>query len=155
MLQKAQEVGMNVKDFVDMNVKTFEDFFHNFGIEYTNFYRTSDPSHRAVAQGMRNRCMEKGDIYKKSYTGLYCVGCESFKTPKDLVDGKCPDHGKEPVNFEQENYFFRLSKYRESLAKYYRENEVLLPANKLNELLNFVENMDDISISRTKESLPW
>jgi methionyl-tRNA synthetase len=82
------------------------------------------------------------------------VGCESFKTPKDLVDGKCPDHGKEPVNFEQENYFFRLSKYRESLAKYYREHEVLLPANKINELLNFVENMEDISISRTKESLP-
>lgn len=154
MLQKAQEAWMDVQDFVDINVQTFVDFFEQFGIEYTNFYRTSAPSHRAVAQGMRNRCMGKGDIYKKSYTGLYCVGCESFKTPKDLVDGKCPDHGKEPVHFEQENYFFRLSHYREQLAAYYRENEVLLPANKINELLNFVENMEDISISRTKESLP-
>lgn len=154
MFQKAQEAGMDVKDFVDMNAKTFVDFFAQFGIEYTNFYRTSDPSHREVAQGMRGRCMEKWDIYKKSYTGLYCVGCESFKTPKDLIEGKCPDHGVAPVNFEQENYFFRLSNYREPLAKYYRENEVLLPANKLNELLNFVENMEDISISRTKESLP-
>lgn len=154
MFQKAAEAWIPVQDFVDINVQTFVDFFEQFGIEYTNFYRTSAPSHRAVAQGMWNRCMEKGDIYKKSYTGLYCVGCESFKTPKDLVDGKCPDHGKEPVNFEQENYFFRLSKYRESLANYYKENEVLLPANKINELLNFVENMEDISISRTKESLP-
>jgi methionyl-tRNA synthetase len=85
---------------------------------------------------------------------LYCVGCESFKTTKDLVDGKCPDHNKEPVHFEQENYFFKLSSYKDTLRDYYTQNEPLMPKNKLNELLNFIDGMEDISISRTKESLP-
>lgn len=154
MLQKAQEANMSVQDFVAMNVKTFEAFFEQFQIVYTNFYRTSLPNHIDVAQEMWNRCEKAGDIYKKQYTGLYCVWCESFKTPKELVDGKCPDHGTAPMAFEQENYFFRLSKYRDQLAAYYRENAVLSPENKLTELLNFVENMEDISVSRTKESLP-
>ncbi len=154
MLQKAQEAGMAVEDFVAMNVKTFVDFFEQFQISYTNFYRTSLSEHIPVAQGMWERCIAAWDIYKKAYTWLYCVGCESFKTPKDLVDGKCPDHGVPPVEFAQENYFFRLSKYRDQLATYYKENTVLLPENKRQELLNFVENMEDISISRTKESLP-
>ncbi len=154
MFQKAEELGMPVQAFVDMNAQTFVDFFEQFSINYTNFYRTSSPTHTAVAQGMWNRCLAAGDIYKKSYTGLYCVGCESFKTAKDLVDGKCPDHHTTPINFEQENYFFKLSKYKEQLTTYYTENEALLPTNKLNELLNFLEQMEDISISRTKESLP-
>lgn len=154
ILQKAEEVGMNVQAFVDSNVRTFEDFFTQFSIARDNFYRTSATSHRAVAQGIWELCAKKWDISKKTYTGLYCVGCESFKTTKDLVDGKCPDHNKEPVHFEQENYFFKLSNYKETLRDYYTQNEPLLPKNKLNELLNFIDGMEDISISRTKESLP-
>lgn len=154
IFQKAGEVGMSVQAFVGMNVKTFEDFFQAFGIAYTNFYRTSDPKHRDVAQGIWERCLATGDIYKKTYTWLYCVGCESFKTPKDLVEGKCPDHQTVPIDFAQENYFFKLAKYKETLITYYTTHEALLPKNKLPELLNFLEHMEDISISRTKESLP-
>lgn len=154
MWQKAQEASMGVQDFVDKNAETFVDFFAQCRISYTNFYRTSAVSHRAVAQWMWEKCLAAGDIYKKKYSWLYCVWCESFKTPKDLVDGNCPDHGVPPIVFEQENYFFRLSKYRDSLASYYKTTTVLLPESKLSELLNFVENMEDISISRTKESLP-
>lgn len=153
MLQKAQEADMKVEDFIAMNVKTFEAFFEQFNIVYTNFYRTSLPYHDTVAQGMRERCVNNGDIYKKQYSGLYCVWCELFKTAKDLVDGKCPDHGTVPILLEQENYFFKLSKYRDQLANYYKGNAVLIPENKLAELLNFVENMEDISVSRTRESL--
>lgn len=154
IFQKAQEMNMDVRDFVLMNVENVKSFCEQFGISYTHFYRTSDPSHIKVAQAMWNKCYEKGDIYKKKYSGLYCVGCEGFKTPKDLVDGKCPDHQVEPIVFEQENYFFRLSNYCQELAEYYKSNKVLLPEAKINELLNFVEKMEDISISRTKESLP-
>jgi methionyl-tRNA synthetase len=154
ILQKAQEWGMEVQDFIAGNVKTFEDFFTQFSITRDNFYRTSVPSHHPVAQGIWKLCEQKGDIYKKTYTGKYCVGCESFKTPKDLVDGKCPDHGVEPQDFEQENYFFKLSAYKNQLHDYYTQNDALLPKNKLNELLNFIDGMEDISISRTKESLP-
>lgn len=154
MLQKAHEAWMQVQDFIDMNVKTFEDFFAKFSISFSNFYRTSAQSHRAVAQTMWKQCMEAWDIYKKKYSWLYCVWCELFKTPKDLVDGKCPDHWVAPINFEQENYFFKLSKYRDQLSAYLKNNTVLLPTTRLQELLNFVDNMEDISISRTKESLP-
>ena len=73
---------------------------------------------------------------------------------KDLVDGKCPDHGTEPILFDQSNYFFKLSNYRDQLVAYIRDNNVLVPENKRAELLNFLENLEDISISRTKESLP-
>lgn len=154
IFQKAAELGIPVQQFVDDNAQTFVDFFEQFGISYSNFYRTSATAHRAVAQGMRERCMANGDIYKKRYTGLYCVGCESFKTSKDLTDGLCPDHLTAPIDFEQENYFFKLSKYKDILKDYYRSHTALLPENKLSELLNFIENLEDISISRTKESLP-
>lgn len=145
---------MEIQDFINGNVKTFENFFTQFSIARDNFYRTSLPSHYPVAQGIWKLCEQKGDIYKKTYTGKYCVGCESFKTPKDLVDGKCPDHGVEPQDFAQENYFFKLSAYKNILRDYYVTYEPLMPKNKLPELLNFIEQMEDISISRTKESLP-
>ncbi len=154
MRQKAQEAGMSVQDFIAMNVQTFTDFFEKFDIHYDYFYRTSLEDHKAVAQEMRKKCQERGDIYKKNYTGLYCVWCESFKTPKDLIDGKCPDHATEPILFDQGNYFFKLSNYRDELVAYFRDNKVLLPESKLPELLNFLENLEDISVSRTVESLP-
>ncbi|HLD34515.1 MAG TPA: methionine--tRNA ligase, partial [Patescibacteria group bacterium] len=77
--------------------------------------------------------MESGDIYKKEYSGLYCVGCESFKTEKDLVDGKCPDHQKTPEIVTEENYFFRLSKYQEPLEFLYEQNpNFVYPASRYN-----------------------
>lgn len=116
--EKAAEADMDVRDFVDMNVKTFTEFCKQFQVNYDSFYRTSDPKHYHVAQAFRKDAQKTGDIYEKTYTGLYCVGCESFKTPKELVDGKCPDHLTVPIPYEEQNYFFKLSKYREQLLRH-------------------------------------
>jgi len=96
------------------------------------------------------------DIYKKHYEGLYCVGCESFLLEKDLIDGKCPDHDAVPVRHSEENYFFKLSKYSETIVNHLEKNiSFLKPSSKRNELINFVKNLEDISISRSRSSLPW
>ena len=90
---------------------------------------------------MRKRLQEAGDIYKKSYTGLYCEGCEAMKLEKDLVDGHCPDHlGKQLQEIQEENYFFRLSKYKDQIK---------------NEILAFLEKAEDVSFSRQKNKMPW
>ncbi len=153
---KSKEVGKTPKEFVDFYSGKLKEFCSLFNISYDNFYRTSDQKHINVVQEFWKRSLNNGDIYKKKYEGLYCVGCEAFKVEKDLINGKCPDHGKEPVFYSEENYFFKLSKYRESLLEYIDNNkEFIVPATKVDELKNFVKDMDDISISRLKENLPW
>lgn len=156
IFQKAAEVGKTPKEFVDYFAARFKDFCELFSISYDNFYRTSESYHVPTVHKIWNACMEKGDIYKKQYSGLYCVGCEGFKTEKDLVDGLCPDHGKAPVLVEEENYFFKLSKYREELLAYFKSNpEFLSPASRLKELENFVAELEDISVSRSSDKVPW
>lgn len=156
MYQKSQEVGKTPKEFVDFYVDKFKDFCSIFNISYDNFYRTTDENHKKVAQEFWNKSLKNGDIYKKKYEGLYCVGCESFKTSQDLIDGKCPDHNKEPINYSEENWFFKLSKYKEQLLKYIDDNKnFIVPVSKIEELKNFVKDMEDISISRLKKNLPW
>jgi methionyl-tRNA synthetase len=156
MLEQAQKEGLEVQDFVDKYSQRFKDFCKLFFVEYDHFYRTSDKSHHKAAQEFWKRCDEKGDIYKKKYSGKYCVGCERFITEKELVDGKCPDHDKEPELKEEENYFFRLSNYKEHLLKWLNENpDVLKPSTKLEELKKIISETEDISISRLKENLPW
>ncbi len=153
ILEKSKKEWLNVQDFVDKYANKFKEFCQLFEISYDNFYRTSDPKHTKVAQAMRKACQQ--DIYKKKYTWLYCVWCESFKTEKDLVDWKCPDHQIEPIKFEEENYFFKLSAQKDKLLKYLEENpDFIKPKKKLQELINFVKNMQDISISRLKKNLP-
>ena len=153
---KSKEVGMSPQDFVNLYAGKLKEFCSLFNISYDNFYRTSDKSHIKVVQEFWKRSLDHDDIYKKKYEGLYCVGCESFKVEKDLVDGKCPDHGKEPVFYSEENYFFKLSKYREGLLEYINKNkDFIIPHTKTEELKNFVKDMEDISISRLKENLPW
>jgi len=153
---KAPEEGLELKAFVDKYAQRVMDFCKLFNVEYDNFYRTSDPKHHELAQVFWNKCNESGDIYKKEYTGLYCVGCERYLTEKELVDGKCPDHHIEPEKKTEENYFFRLSKYRDQLLKWLSENnEFVKPAYKMDELKEFVSEMEDISISRLRENLPW
>jgi methionyl-tRNA synthetase len=156
IFEKAKEEEMSVQEFADKYAQRFKDFCELFFIDYDYFYRTSDPKHHKAAQEFWKRCDEKGDIYKKKYSGLYCVGCESFLTEKDLVDGKCPYHGKEPELKEEENYFFKLSKYKDHLLKWLDENpDVLKPRKKLSELKKTIRETQDISISRLKENLPW
>ncbi len=153
---KAQEEGLELKEFVDKYAKRVADFCNLFFVSYDNFYRTSDEKHHKYAQEFWKKCDFNGDIYKKEYTGLYCVGCERYLTEKELVDGKCPDHHTEPERKTEENYFFRLSKYRDHLLKWLDENkEFVKPAYKMDELKKFISEMEDISISRLRENLPW
>ncbi len=153
---KAIEINKTPQDFVDIYSNKLKEFCSYFNISYDNFYRTSNESHIKVVQEFWKRSLNNGDIYKKKYEGLYCVGCESFKIEKDLVNGKCPDHDKEPIFYSEENYFFKLSKYREKLLKYIDNNKsFIIPSAKELELKNFVKDMDDISISRLKINLPW
>ncbi|MBP5204414.1 methionine--tRNA ligase [bacterium] len=154
--QKAKEEGVSIQDFIDKYAQRFKDYCKLFFVEYDNFYRTSSEEHSIAAQKFWNACAEKGDIYKKKYGGLYCVGCERFLTEKELVDGKCPDHGTVPEYKEEENYFFRLSKYREPLLKWLDSNKgIIKPATCYDELRKIISEIEDISISRVKENLPW
>lgn len=156
MLEHAKKEGLDVKDFVDKYSQRFKDYCKLFFVEYDNFYRTSDKEHHKAAQEFWKRCEENGDIYKKKYSGWYCVGCERFITEKELVDGKCPDHAKVPELKEEENYFFKLSKYKDSLLNWLDENpDVLKPKSKLQELKGIISEIEDISISRLRENLPW
>ena len=153
---KAQENNKTPQEFVDFYAERFKEFCKILNISYNNFYRTSDEKHKKVVQSFWNKSLENGDIYKKKYEGLYCVGCEAFKSEKDLKACKCPEHNIEPIKYSEENYFFRLSKYREQLLQYIEgHNSFIIPSIKIDELKNFVENMEDISISRIKDNLPW
>lgn len=158
--EKAQAKGMDVRDFIEQNVQTFYRFCEDFGISYDNFYQTSKDYHVPVAQAIRKAC--QSHIYKKSYEGLYCVGCEAFKTDKDLIPDPnnpgikiCPDHLVPPIVHAETNYFFALSKQKEKILTHLDENpDFVQPASKQHELRNFLENLQDISISRLRKNLP-
>lgn len=119
-------------------------------ISYDAFVRTTSTEHRAAVEAIIKAVEAKGDIYKGVYEGLYCVGCESFKKPEELVDGKCPDHGVEPEHLKEENYFFKLSQYSDALLDHIRKNPgFIAPASRRNEVLAFIERgLEDISVSR-------
>jgi methionyl-tRNA synthetase (methionine--tRNA ligase) (metRS) len=105
---------------------------------------------------MRKKLVEAGDLYKKSYKGLYCEGCEALKLEKDLINGKCPDHpNKELQEIEEENYFFRLSNYKDQVAKLIRDGVYQIePEMRKNEILAFLEKAEDVSFSRQKAKMP-
>ncbi|MCB9810606.1 MAG: methionine--tRNA ligase [Candidatus Nomurabacteria bacterium] len=157
--QKADEKGEDRQAYVDHYANEFRklaDPETGLNLSFDNFIRTTDEGHKKATEEIWRRCAEKGDIYKKKYSGLYCVGCESFKVESDLVDGKCPDHNQEPELIEEENYFFKLSNYQEYLEEYLSKEGVVLPEWRRQEALNFVKNgLEDFSISREKKRLNW
>ncbi len=154
--QKADEKGESRQDYVDHYANEFLKLKEALGLSFDNFVRTTDEHHIRAAQEIWKRCNANGDIYKKKYSGLYCVGCEAFKTEADLVEGKCPDHGKVPEHIEEENYFFALSKYQAYLEEYLGEEGVVVPEWRRIEALNFVQQgLMDFSISREKARLDW
>jgi len=156
IFNKAKEENLTVNDFVDKYAQRFKDFCKLFLVEYDNFYRTSSPEHHKAAKIFWEKCEQNGDIYKKRYSGKYCVGCERYLTEKELVDGKCPDHKTIPELKEEENYFFKLSKYRDVLLKWLDGNkDFLKPESKITELRKIISEIEDISISRLRENLPW
>ena len=153
---KADEAGQSRQAYVDHYAARFKESLTLLNLSYDAFIRTTDEHHKKAAQEMWRRCDAQGDIYKKKYKGLYCVGCESFKKESDLVDGKCPDHQKAPETIEEENYFFRLSKYGTFLREYLQDEKRTLPDWRRKELLTFVESgLEDLSISREKVRLDW
>jgi len=153
-VQAAEKENIPVQDFLDRNSQIFKDSYEKLGVHLDVFERGSDrQKHWPGVQKLWGLCDKNGDIYKKSYTGLYCVGCESFKTEKELVDGKCPEHLTEPEKVTEENYFFKLSNYQEKLLELIESNNLqIIPENKRNEIISFIkQGLDDFSISRSKE----
>ncbi len=153
---KAKEANVTEKEYVDKIIDDAKCLWKNLGITYDKFIRTTDESHRDSVQKIFTKLYEQGDIYKSSYEGLYCTPCESFWTESQLVDGKCPDCGREVKLVEEEAYFFKLSKYQDRLEKLYEENpEFILPLSRKNELMNnFIKpGLEDLCVTRS--SVEW
>ena len=146
------------QNYVDEYAAKFDALKEALNLSYTNFLRTSSPQHKKAAQEFWKRCLTNGDIYKKSYKIKYCVGCEMEKTESELENEKCPIHPNLEIEIiEEENYFFKFSKYQQQLSDLYAKNpEFVLPDYRLKEITEFVSSgLQDFSISRLKEKLPW
>lgn len=158
IMQKAEEEGITPQEYCDRMAEHFRALRDTLDVSYTNFIRTTDAHHIASAQEFWKRCEAHGDIYKKQYQTKYCVGCELEKTDSDLDHGKCPDHPNMEIEVvDEENYFFRFSKYQEALlALYGARPDFVVPANRLVEIRNFVASgLQDFSISRLASKMSW
>jgi len=149
----ANEEGIEVQKFVDRNSKWFIELCKKLNISYDDFIRTTEKRHVENVQKIFKQIYDKGEIYKGKYEGLYCTGCEGYKTEKDLVDGKCPEHNKEPEQISEDAYFFKLSKYKNKIIKFV-ENYIV-PESKKKEILSRLkkEGLRDLCVSRT--NLDW
>ena len=155
---KAKEAGVTPKEFVDNIVegpRGVKDLWKLMNISNDRFIRTTDDYHEAAVQKIFKTLYEKGDIYKGKYVGKYCKPCESFWTETQLVDGKCPDCGREVVDAEEEAYFFRLSKYADRIQDLLENTDFLEPRSRVNEMINnFIKpGLEDLCVSRT--SFSW
>ncbi len=159
IFERAREEDMDVQDFVDQGFEIFKKQLEMFNISKdVHFIRTTDKNHEKAAQEFWKRVDSNGFIYKKNYETKYCIGCESEKTDSDLVEGRCSDHpGKELKIIDEENYFFKYSAFGEKLLEFYNKNpNFIIPDFRFNEIKKFVENgLQDFSISRLKEKMPW
>ena len=154
--EKANLAGKTPQEFVDEVSKTIRDIWDLMNTSYDRFVRTTDAHHKEVVQHIFKRMYENGDIYKGEYKGLYCTPCESFWTETQLIDGKCPDCGREVVEQSEEAYFFKLSKYQKKLEDYINNHpEFIQPESRKNEMLNnFIRpGLQDLCVSRT--SIKW
>ena len=153
----AASKGISPKELCDANSQKFKDAWKALDINYTQFIRTTDEDHEKIVQHIFEKLLAQGDIYKNSYEGLYCTGCECFLNPKDLTeDGLCPDHQKKPEVVKEENYFFKLSKYKDAIIKHIKDHpDFILPEFRANEVLNQLEDIQDISVSRAKSNVQW
>ena len=150
--EKAKAAKVTPKEYVDEIVNDTKKLWKTLGISYDKYIRTTDKEHVECVQKIFQKLYDKGDIYLGSYEGLYCTPCESFWTETQLVDGKCPDCGREVKLVKEESYFFRLSKYQEKLIEYYKEHpEFLEPESRKNEMIKnfFNKGLEDLCVSRT------
>ena len=155
---RAREAGVTPQQFVDNIVegeRGVKDLWRLMNISYDRFIRTTDDYHVSAIQKIFRRMYDKGDIYKGTYKGKYCTPCESFWTESQLVDGKCPDCGREVIDAEEEAYFFRLSKYADRVRDLLVNTDFLQPRSRVNEMVhNFIDpGLDDLCVSRT--SFKW
>ncbi len=153
---KAQEAGITPKEFVDNVQGTIKKLWDLMDTSYDNFVRTTDKPHEKQVQKIFKRLYEQGDIYKGAYEGLYCTPCESFWTESQLVDGKCPDCGREVKPAKEEAYFFKMSKYADKLIAHINAHpEFIQPVSRKNEMMNnfLLPGLQDLCVSRT--SFTW
>lgn len=158
VFRKTKEEKLEPQAYCDICVKNYKKLKKALNLSHNSFIRTTDPHHIKASQEFWRRCDKNGDIYKKTYKIKYCVGCELEKTESELVNGKCPLHlHQEPEVIEEENYFFRYSKYQSKLLELYQDNpRFVLPESRLNEIKEFTKRgLEDFSISRLKEKMPW
>ncbi|MBU0513338.1 MAG: methionine--tRNA ligase [Proteobacteria bacterium] len=157
VVQAAEAKGIPPKEYADRISLKFREAWPKLAIEPDYFIRTTDPGHVHVVQGILQKVYDQGDIYFGQYGGLYCFGCERFYTEKELIDGKCPDHLTEPTYIEEENYFFRMSRYQDWLIDYIKDHpDYIRPERYKNEVLSFLrEPLEDLCISRPKTRLTW
>jgi methionyl-tRNA synthetase len=156
--KKAEQEKKTTIEFCDEISDKYRDLIKRLSISNSDFIRTSDRErHWPGVYEMWRRMKESGDIYEKEYEGLYCVGCEAFIMPKDLVDEKCPYHKTEPEEIKEKNYFFKLSRYSDEIERLIKEDSLeIFPSSRKEEILSFLRNgLNDISISRSREKLNW
>jgi methionyl-tRNA synthetase len=156
----AEEQGLGAQEYVDRIAAAWRDLPPRLNAQTDFFIRTSDEGHKAFVREFLQRIYDSGDVYEDVYAGLYCVGCEAFKSEDELVDGRCPEHGTVPEWIEEKNYFFRLSKYQDALLALYDDPSFLQPDFRRNEVRSFVAGgLRDFSISRAGQPwgipLPW
>ncbi len=159
--EKAKEQGKEPLEFVNEIAAKYQFAWDELNISNDNFIRTTDPEHKKAVQNCLQYLYDKGDIYLGKYEGLYCKGCEQYKSEKDLINGKCPDHGIAPEKMSEKCYMFKLSKYQDKLLDKIKKDEFKIrPIERKNEMLSFYkEGLKDISFSRKNVKwgvpLPW
>ena len=150
--QKAAAEGITPQAYARRASDVIEDVWQTMHVTYDRFIHTTDPDHVAVVQKIFRRLYDQGDIYKSTYEGKYCVPCESFVAPSQLVDGKCPDCGRDCVDAKEEAYYLKLGKYQDRLMKYYEDNpDFFSPVSRRNEMINnFLKpGLNDLCVSRS------
>lgn len=153
--KKAKDAGVTPKEFVDNIASDVKRIYDLLKVSYDRFIRTTDEDHVKAIQHIFEKMYKQGDIYKGEYEGWYCTPCESFFTDSQLVDGKCPDCGREVYKAKEEAYFFKMSKYADKLIDYIKNNDFIVPDSRKNEMLNnfLLPGLKDLCVSRT--SFTW
>ncbi len=154
--KKAAELNLDVKSYVDENSQKFRDFIKKLGVEPTDFIRTTDAEHEKRCQAIWQKL--ESHIYKDSYEGWYCEGCERYITEKECEEnhGICPDHNKPYEKLSEENYYFRISDFKDEIKKAIEQKELnILPEFRAKEILNLLDDCPDVSISRPVSQLKW
>jgi len=157
IVRAAKKENLSPRNYVDKISRLFKNLWPELNIKHSRFIRTTDASHVAMVEQIMQKIYDSNDIYFSEYEGLYCFGCERFYTERELVDGKCPDHEKEPEPIKEYNYFFKMSRYQDWLIDHIKNNpDFITPKRYKNEVLSFLkEPLEDLCISRPKQRLKW